>query len=598
MNVGCCISTELPMILGNNRYFHGFKELMILRRHLTWHVLSHRPKTKILIILMALVATLLGLVAPYFQKLFLDIMLGHHTASFEPRVGGTTNALIIVITVAFLAMILTQGVTVLLRILCAKAGAQLQNDLSREIHLHSLRLTGLARSTKTVGEMVNFYTQDVSAAVALIEDFLPSLLASIIPFIVAPLAVHYYFDLPVDEIFAMLFASCGCLLLMSYRQSKFFSAFKRLAGERLAVVNEWLQNMRIIRVLGWMKAFEYKIHVKRIEETDNRLKMVTNGSIMNSIAQVAPLLVNVVGVATLIHYRHDDVMPGDIFALLWIFGVFMARPIRNMPWNLVIFLDGQTSCRRLERFFKMPEEPHGHWPPTSVHNARSGTDHGPAVDIKGLNLQIGERVILKDIHFQAGAGEFVAIIGEVGSGKTQFLLSLLRDTPAVFDSYTIGDFNALRMTLPELRDWFSYVPQDGFTMSSSLRDNVAFTYDFASTFDQDIIQSLNLADFNPLQERLESGLATDIGERGVNLSGGQRQRVGLARAHFHHRNLILLDDTLSAVDVDTEQELIKNLLTGAWKHCTRILITHRLSVLEHADRVYVMEHGRLKPRDG
>ena len=133
-------------------------------------------------------------------------------------------------------------------------------------------------------------------------------------------------------------------------------------------------------------------------------------------------------------------------------------------------------------------------------------------------------------------------------------------------------------------------------MSSSLRDNVAFTYDFSPEFDQDISASLSLADFDPTHERLESGLNTDIGERGVNLSGGQRQRVGLARAHFHHRNMILLDDTLSAVDVDTEHKLIEKLLTGSWKHCTRILVTHRLSVLEYADRVYVMNHGRLTER--
>lgn len=569
---------------------------MITRRHLTWQVLSHRPRLKMGIIGIATLATILGLVAPFLQKLFLDIMLGHRIESFEAAVGGTTNALIVTILGACLAMTLAQVTTVTLRILCARAGTYLQNDLSREIYLHSLRLTGLARSSKTVGEMVTYYTQDVSAAVALIEDFLPSLLSSIIPFVVAPLAVHFFFDLPVGEIYAMLMLSTGCLLVMSYRQSKYFSAFKRLASERLAVVNEWLQNMRIIRVLGWTKNFEHKIFLKRIEETLNRLKMVTNGSVMNSIAQVAPLIVNVVGIATLIHYRHDKVMPGDIFALLWIFGVFMARPIRNMPWNLVIFLDGQTSCRRLQKFFKMPEEPHATPPPPAIHVARAGTDLGPAVAVTGLNLHIGDKAILKDVHFEAKAGEFVAIIGEVGSGKTQFLLSLLRDNPAVFDEYKIDMHDALKMSLPELRDWFSYVPQDGFTMSSSLRDNVAFTYDFSPDFDQDVTQSLELADFNPTNERLESGLNTDIGERGVNLSGGQRQRVGLARAHFHHRNIILLDDTLSAVDVDTEHQLIDQLLMGAWKNCTRILVTHRLSVLEHADRVYVMDHGRLTER--
>ena len=257
----------------------------------------------------------------------------------------------------------------------------------------------------------------------------------------------------------------------------------------------------------------------------------------------------------------------------------------------------RSSCQRLEKFFRLPEEPQAKGVPSVVSLLRNSPAIGPGITIRGLSLQLGERGILNDIDFEAKPGEFVAIIGEVGSGKTQFLLSLLRDSPAVFDTFRIDDLDATRLSLPELRDLFSYVPQDGFTMSTTLRDNVAFAYDFAPDYDSEISESLRLAYFEPEQERMSGRLETEIGERGVNLSGGQRQRVGLARAYLHQRSIVLLDDTFSAVDVETEQKLIERLVLGKWKQHTRILVTHRLSVLEHADRVYIMERGRLRLRE-
>ena len=410
------------------------------------------------------------------------------------------------------------------------------------------------------------------------------------------MAISFWLGVPVKELYGVLLITGICLFSLSFRQSKFFANFKQNGADRIALVNEWLQNIKIIRILGWTPEFEARILSKRVTESETRLGMVTNGSTMNSIAQVAPLLLNVAGVCVLIAYV-KDFKPGDIFLMLWIFGVFLARPIRNLPWALVVFLDGRSSCQRLEKFFRLPEEPQAKGVPSVVSLLRNSPAIGPGITIRGLSLQLGERGILNDIDFEAKPGEFVAIIGEVGSGKTQFLLSLLRDSPAVFDTFRIDDLDATRLSLPELRDLFSYVPQDGFTMSTTLRDNVAFAYDFTPDYDSEISESLRLAYFEPEQERMSGRLETEIGERGVNLSGGQRQRVGLARAHLHQRSIVLLDDTFSAVDVEAEQKLIERLVLGKWKQHTRILVTHRLSVLEHADRVYIMERGRLRLRE-
>ncbi|MNT09712.1 putative multidrug export ATP-binding/permease protein [compost metagenome] len=130
-------------------------------------------------------------------------------------------------------------------------------------------------------------------------------------------------------------------------------------------------------------------------------------------------------------------------------------------------------------------------------------------------------------------------------------------------------------------------------MSASLRENVAFLYDIDPDRDPMVEESLRLAQFDLSTERVEKGLDTEIGERGVNLSGGQRQRVGLARVHFHGAPILLLDDCLSAVDVDTEKKLFEDLIMGAWQNRTRLLVTHRLSALNRVDRIYFMKDGKI-----
>jgi ABC-type multidrug transport system fused ATPase/permease subunit len=186
----------------------------------------------------------------------------------------------------------------------------------------------------------------------------------------------------------------------------------------------------------------------------------------------------------------------------------------------------------------------------------------------------------------------VAIIGEVGAGKSLLLDSLLREAPAQFKSYRIHADEALDQSLDLLRSHFAFVPQEGFIMSSSLRDNVVFEYGASHDHDAAVRESLSLAAFNMDSNAVSAGLDTEIGERGVNLSGGQKQRVSLARAHYSRRDIILLDDCLSAVDVDTERLLLDYLIEGAWADKTRLLVTHRLSVLPRVDRVLVMRDGK------
>ena len=190
----------------------------------------------------------------------------------------------------------------------------------------------------------------------------------------------------------------------------------------------------------------------------------------------------------------------------------------------------------------------------------------------------------------------VGIVGEVGSGKSLLLKSLLRETWASFKSYLVDGDDVLKLPYFQLRSMFSYVPQESFIMSSSLRDNVAFEYEADSGLDEKFISGLHKAQFVPENERCEMGLNTELGERGVNLSGGQRQRINLARAHVHSKNIILMDDALSALDVHTEYKIREELILGEWKDCTRVITTHRLSILPYCSTVIFLVNGSIIAR--
>jgi len=564
-----------------------------LKSRLLWRLLTMRPRQRMLVIALGVASTLVGLCSPWMQKRFVDGIVA----------GQSTQSLAITMLLAFATLFGSQVLMAVCRTICVRESTLAQRWLSSLLYEHTLRLDSRSRHARSVGETVTLYAQDVLAALGVLDDVLPNGIASVIPLVAAPVAIALMHDVPLWPPLLVSFLSVGTCLLLSKRQSLFFGRAKGFAEQRISVVNEWLQNMRAIRVLGWIPFFEGKIKDARVEESGNRLSMVTNGSTMNSVAQVAPFLVNVAGVLSFLSITGREVSPGDIFSMLWIFGVFLARPIRMLPWSIVVALDASTSARRLEKFFSLSVEPgdsldaadrdesqaHAH----SAAPRVAAPPVAPALAVQGLSLSAGERHLLFDISFQVSRGELIAIIGEVGAGKSLLLQSLLRETQAHFARYEIGGENALKMSLARVRRHFGYVPQDSFVMSATLRDNVSFEY--GSSVEEDrVLESLALADFNPKGEQMEGGIETQIGERGVNLSGGQRQRVNLARAHFHGRDILLLDDSLSALDVDTENRVRHRLLQGAWKNRTRILVTHRLSILPHCDRVLFLEDGMLK----
>lgn len=554
-------------------------------------ILFTRPAYRTFLIFCSLMAAITGLGAAFAQKEFVDTLMGapllFQSVDLHPLAW---------LAVSFVFILLSLALSQTVSFLATKESLFMQRTLADRLYQRVLELQSSDMRGRSVGEIVAIYTTDVPGSTILIEQSMPQGFGIFFPLVLAPMALIHLFDLPILFVVGMLGTVVLINLVLAFQQSKYFFLFKKLAADRIGLVNEWVQNIRTLRVLGLTSAFEQKIIKVRKNETENRINMLTNGQTMNAISSSMTFLINVAVVALLVQRSPQQITPGGLLALLWIVGIFLTRPFRQLPWFFTFIFDGWTSLKRLSSALSMRSTPPQiQRASPSVAKAAKGKE----LFIQDLNLKIHGHQLLSDIRLEIGPGEFVAIVGEVGSGKSLLLQSLLGETPASFGAYIVQGEDASQKPMSDIRSHFAFVPQEGFTMSATLVENVLFDYDASAASNSNpellgrIESVLHQAEFDPSTERISNGLFTEIGERGVNLSGGQKQRISIARAIYNEARILLLDDSFSAVDADTEKKLIRGLFEKAWKKRSRLLVTHRLTVLPQADRIYFMQKGRI-----
>ncbi|MDR4886746.1 ABC transporter ATP-binding protein [Fredinandcohnia sp. QZ13] len=197
---------------------------------------------------------------------------------------------------------------------------------------------------------------------------------------------------------------------------------------------------------------------------------------------------------------------------------------------------------------------------------------------------------LQKITLSLKKGETLGIVGKTGAGKTTFLRQLLREYPLQEGQLSIAGIDIASQTKEQILDWIGYVPQDHVLFSRTIRENILFGKEDAT--DAEIEKSIHLAYFKKDLENLPRGLETLVGEKGVSLSGGQKQRVSIARALIKDPEILILDDSLSAVDAKTEARIIEN-IQNERSDKTTIITTHRLSGVQHADHIIVLDEGQI-----
>ena len=248
---------------------------------------------------------------------------------------------------------------------------------------------------------------------------------------------------------------------------------------------------------------------------------------------------------------------------------------------------GKASLNRITELLDAPIDVADRDGVADLKNPRGG------IEFRHLNFRYpdGEYDVLKDISFTITPGESVGIVGKTGAGKTALVDLLLRTYNVPDGTLFVDGQDVNTVSIHSVRNACSYVPQDNFLFSDTIAHNIGFGVDDASR--EDIDRAAALADVRDNIVDFKDGYETVLGERGVTVSGGQKQRISIARALLKNAPILILDDSVSAVDTRTERIILDNLKTSrAGK--TTLLIAHRISTVEQLDKIIFIEDGRVE----
>ncbi|HVR73428.1 MAG TPA: ABC transporter ATP-binding protein [Planctomycetota bacterium] len=267
-------------------------------------------------------------------------------------------------------------------------------------------------------------------------------------------------------------------------------------------------------------------------------------------------------------------------SLLW--------PMISIGWVANQFHRGTASIERIQAILSVePRVKESASPLLPESGAIEGS-----VSIRGLTFAYapGPKPVLKDVSLEAPRGSTVAIVGRTGAGKSTLVSLIARIYPVPDGAVFVDEIDVNRLPLSVLRRSIGFVPQESFLFSRTVSENIAFG---AEEWDlEEIYGVAEVTRFEKDIDQLPRGYDELVGERGVTLSGGQKQRAAMARALFVKPKILILDDALSAVDSQTESEIVEN-LKRATRGLTTIVVSHRLSSIRHADRIYVLDGGRV-----
>lgn len=264
-------------------------------------------------------------------------------------------------------------------------------------------------------------------------------------------------------------------------------------------------------------------------------------------------------------------------------------PILAIGWVVNVLQRGIASLKRINTILDTEPDIVDHPEAKMISNLK------PSIEIKGLNFTYPNTdvEVLRDINVNIHPGKTLAIVGKTGSGKTTLANLILRLYEAENDAISIGGYPINKLTLAQVRETIGYVPQDNFLFSTRIKDNIAFSR--PSMSDEAIEAAAKVAHVHKEILSFPKGYDTLLGEKGINLSGGQKQRISIARAIAKDPNIIIFDDSLSAVDTKTEDSILKYLKEEI-NDKTVIIIAHRISTIKDADEIIVLDDATISER--
>ena len=382
------------------------------------------------------------------------------------------------------------------------------------------------------------------------------------------------------------------IFLAKFVSPKFHSLFKKTQvtfGEITTRIREALVGMRVIRT--FVREDFYSGLFDNICTSYVKINM----NLAKVMGLFDPSITFLVRTATVLIYLFGGKLVIDKMLTLGSLVAF-SQYIQTLSWPMMAFgfvinqyQRASISIKRIEEIFNSPSA-------DSMQKIKINPKlDGKTLKITNLSFSYSSaktRKILEDININLNNGEILGLTGPTGSGKTTLLSTILRVWEPPENTIFIDNYDITTLDLNAYRTKFTYVPQEVFLFSATIRENLSFGNINAT--EEEIIKAAKIASVWDEIMKFDKGLDTLVGERGVTLSGGQKQRVAIARAVLTNKPILLFDDPLSSVDSETEQNIISGLkffLKETNKMC--ILISHRVTALSWANNIGVIKHGRM-----
>ncbi|WP_179338373.1 ABC transporter ATP-binding protein [Winogradskyella ludwigii] len=475
--------------------------------------------------------------------------------------------------------------TFLMRQTIINVSRYIEYDLKNEIYHHYQILSLNFYKSNRTGDLMNRISEDVGKVRMYVG---PAIMYTINTITLFAVAIIYMVDRsPTLTLYTLL--PLPFLSVAIYKLSRLINKRSTIVQQSLSTLSTYSQET--FSGISVIKSYGIEPRTNTEFENlsaENRQKQINLTKVQ---ALFFPMMILLIGVSNLIviyvggmQYMNGEIEKIGTIAEFIIYVNMLTWPVATVGWVTSLLQQAEASQERINEFLNTE--------PDIKNTATELTPIKGDIEFKNVSFVYPDTNIeaLKDVSFSLKSGQTLAILGKTGSGKSTILDLIGRLYDINNGSILIDNTEISKLNLFSLRESIGYVPQDAFLFSDTIKNNIKFGKEDAT--EDEVIEAAKNARVHKNIIDFSNGYDTVLGERGITLSGGQKQRVSIARAIIKKPDILLFDDCLSAVDTETEEKILKNLVKLT-KDKTTIIVSHRVSSAKNANQIIVLEDGRI-----
>ena len=555
------------------------KELRYLNKFL------YKYRTKLIIgFFITITARIFALVAPNLVGDSVTL-IENYVVSSSVELGELKNKLFLNITLIVGSAIIAGIFTFIMRQMIINVSRYIEFDLKNIIYIKYQSLTYDFYKNNRTGDLMNRISEDVSKVRMYVG---PAIMYTINTLTLFVIVISYMISVA-PKLTAYVLLPLPLLSFIIYKISKMINIRSKIVQEYLSKLTTFTQEsfsgVKIIKTYTIEDSINQSLTAIA---SDSREK---NMSLVKIQSWFFPLMILLIGTSNILviyiggmQYMNGEIELG-LLAEFIIYVTMLTWPVATVGWVTSIVQQAEASQKRINEFLETQS--------TDLFDNIKKSDLDGDIIFKNISYTFKETNInaLSNISFKVKRGEKIALMGDVGSGKTTILEMLAGVYKPNNGKIFINNNDIKNISLSDLRNFIGYVPQSTFLFSDTIENNIKFGKDKALI--SEVVLSAKTSCLDEDIKSFKDGYKTLLGERGVNLSGGQKQRLAIARALIKNPKILILDDSLSAVDTETE-EMILNNIENTTKNTTFFISTHRISTSKKCDKIIFLNNGRIE----